>query len=96
MMTSLFFLGILQTDKDLYFLSLMAQHCEIWYLGTYFVDLYLSYCIENGKKSCRSSNDDVINLNAIIRIHIRFYFTSSMACRSETWYFGVFHVSDGE
>ena len=71
----------------------MEYHCGIWYLGTYFVG-NLSYCIENGKKSCRSSNDDVINLKAMIKIHIQFYFTSAMACLSGTWYVGVFHVAD--
>ena len=60
MMTKLFFPDMLQTDKYLYFLSLMVFHCEIWYLGTYFV-VSLSNCIENGKKSYTSSNDDIIN-----------------------------------
>ena len=61
----------------------MADHCEIWYLGTYFVGS-LSYSIENGKKSYSSSNVDVINVKALIKVHTQFYFTGTMACRSET------------
>ena len=28
------------------------------------------------------------------KIYIQFYFTSTMACCSETWYFGIVHVID--
>ena len=65
MMTSLFLLDMLQTDKDLYFLNLLAYHSGIWYLGTYFV-AYWSHCIKRGKTRYGSSNDDVINLKGII------------------------------
>ena len=83
MMTSLFFPYILQIDKCLYFLSLTADHCEIWYLRTNFVGS-LSYCIENGKKRYSSSNVDVVNLKAMIKVHTQFCFTGTMACLYET------------
>ena len=34
------------------------------------------------------------SLIAMIKVHIHFYFTGTMACHSETCYFGVFHVTD--
>ena len=46
------------------------------------------------KKRAKSVTGDVINLKVMIKIHIQFYFTSTMGCRSETWHFGVFHVPD--
>ena len=50
MKTSLFFLDMLQTDKDLYFPSPLAFYCGICCLGTYFVE-NLSYCMENEKRA---------------------------------------------
>ena len=50
MMTSLFLPDMLQTDKDLYFLRLMAYHSGIWHLGTYFV-AYWSYYIKKGENA---------------------------------------------
>ena len=50
MMTSIFLSNMLQTDKDLYFLSLMAYHSGIWYLKTYFV-AYWSHRIKKGKNA---------------------------------------------
>ena len=64
MMTSIFLPDMLQTKKGLYFLSPVAYHSEIWYLGTYFV-AYWSHCIKKGKTHHGSSNDDVINLKAM-------------------------------
>ena len=85
-MTSLFFPDIFQTNKDLHFLSLMAHHCGIWYLGTVILSCYLLSCY-------RSSNDNAINLKAMIKIHIQFYFTSTMAVALK-FGIGVFHVAD--
>ena len=82
-MTSLFFPDLLQTDKDLYFPSLMACLYEVWYLGTYFVG-NLSYYIENGKKTCKLSNDDIISLKTMTKITIQFYFIGTVDYRSET------------
>ena len=48
LMASLFLPGLIQTGKDLYFLSLTAYHCGICNLGTYFV-AYWSHCIKKGK-----------------------------------------------
>ena len=76
---------MLVTAEYLYFLSLIAYQCEIWYLETYCVG-NCSHCIEMNKKSYRSSNDDVINLKAMIKMQIRFYFTSTLAWPSETWH----------
>ena len=49
MMTSLFLPDMLHTDKHLHFLSLVAYHSGIWYLGPYFVAYWL-HCIKKGKK----------------------------------------------
>ena len=43
-----------------------------------------------GKKSYRPSNNDVINWQTSLKIHMQFYSTSSMAFRSKTWYSGSF------
>ena len=75
MMTSLFFPDMLQMDKDLYFLRLTAYGNGIWHLGTYFV-AYWSYCIKKRKKRAMDpSNDDVIDLKAIIE---RYTFSSNL------------------
>ena len=49
MMMSLFLLVMLQTNKNLHFLSLVAYHSEICYLGTYFV-VYWSHCIKKEER----------------------------------------------
>ena len=72
MMTSLFLPDMLQTDKHLHFLSLVAYHSGIWYFGTYFV-AYWSHCMKKGKISHGSSNNDIINLKAMIK---RYTFSS--------------------
>ena len=40
-------------------------------------------------------NDDVNDLQTI-KIYIPHYITSTVVCRSETWYFGVFLVADAK
>ena len=74
MMTSLFLPDMLQIDKDLYFLRLTAYRSGIWHLGTYFVAYWSSY-IKKGKTRHESSNDDVINLKAMIE---RYTFSSNL------------------
>ena len=76
MMTSLFLPDMLQTDKDLYFLSLVVYHSEIWYLGTYFV-AYWSHCIK-GEKRYQHAN---ITENTHSALSYKCY---GMACRSTT------------
>ena len=68
---------------QLYCPSMRAYHCGIWCLATIFVD-DLPHYMEKRKRSCRLSDDDVINMQTSLKIHIRLYPTSSMACRSET------------
>ena len=63
MMRSLFFPGMLQRNKDLYFLIFIAL--ENLLLADIFL-ANLSYCIENGKGAIDGSNDDVIDLKAMI------------------------------
>ena len=48
-------------EKELYCQSLMVYHCRILYLRGLLVD-NLSNDMEDGKTSCRLSDDDVINL----------------------------------
>ena len=60
MMTSLFLPDMLQTDKDLYFLSLTGYHSGICHLGTYFV-VYWSHCIKKGKTRHGSSKGCSVN-----------------------------------
>ena len=48
LMTLLFLPDMLQTDKNLYFLSLKAYNSGIWHKGTYFV-AYWSHCIKKRK-----------------------------------------------
>ena len=70
-------------DIKLYCLSLRAYHCRIRCLVTIFV-YDLPHYIKNRKKSYRLSDDDVINMQTSLKIHIQFYPTSAMACRSTT------------
>ena len=72
MMTSSFIPDMLQTDKDLCFLSPKAHQSGIWHLGTYFV--VIGHIASKREKTCHgSSNDDVINLKAMIE---RYTFSS--------------------
>ena len=76
MMTSLFLKYMFQTDKDQHFLSLVAYHSGIWYLGTYFGHFLLfigHIASRKGKTIHRSSNNDVINLKSMIK---RYTFSS--------------------
>ena len=73
-MTSLFLPDMLQTYKNLYFLSRTAYHSGIWHLGIYFI-AYWSHGIRKGKTCHGSSDDDVINLKAMIE---RYTFSSNL------------------
>ena len=76
MMTSLFLSDMLQTDKDLHFLSLLAYHSGIWYLRTYFghISLLIGHIASKREKTSHgSNNNDVINLKAMIK---RYTFSS--------------------
>ena len=81
---------MLQRGIQLYCQSIRAYHCGIWYLVTVFVD-DLPHYIKRGKTSYRLSDDDVINMQPSLKIHIQLYPTSAMAFRS---YFGLFHTDD--
>ena len=72
MMTSLFLPDMLETDKDLYFLRLTTYHSGIWHWG--HILLLIGHIASKKEKTRHeSSNDDVINLKAMIRkIHIQF------------------------
>ena len=65
-MTSLFLPDMLHTDKDLHFLRFVAYHSKIWYLGTCFI-AYWSHCIKKGKTCHGLSNNDVIDLKAMMK-----------------------------
>ena len=74
MMTSLFLPDMLQTNKDLYFLRLTAYHSGIWHLWTYFG--HIGHIASKREKTRHgSSNDDVINLEAMIE---RYTFSSNL------------------
>ena len=65
-MTSLFLLDV---HKEIHFLSLAAYQSGIWYLGIYFV-AYCHIASEREKTRRGLSNDDVINLKAMIKRYI--------------------------
>ena len=72
MMTTLFLPDILQTDKDLYFLRPTAYHSGTWHPG--HILLLIGHIASKREKTRHgSSNDDVINLKAMIE---RYTFSS--------------------
>ena len=65
---------MLQTDKNLYFLSLTDYHSEFGMWG--HILLLIGHFASQREKMCHgSSNDDVINLKAMIE---RYTFSSNL------------------
>ena len=72
MMMSLFLPDTLQTYKNLYFLNLTAYYSGIW--G--HILLFIGHIASEREKTCYgSSNNDVINLKAMIE---RYTFSSNL------------------
>ena len=75
---------ILSKDIQLYCPRLRAYHCGIWYFVTSFVDDCHIASKINKETSYRLIDDDVVNMQTVLKIHIQLYFTSAMACHSKT------------
>ena len=61
---------MLHRDIQLYCPSLRAYHCGIWYLVTIFVRDLPHYMKNKKITNYRLSDDDVINLQTLLKIHI--------------------------
>ena len=64
---------MLHRDIQLYFPSLRAYHCGIWYLVANFVD-DLPHHIKSGKKSYGLSDHDVVNLQTSLKYTISSFY----------------------
>ena len=83
--------GMLHRDIQLYCPRLRAYHCGTWDLVTIFVDDLPHYI---KKTSYRLIDDDVINMQTSLQIHIQLYPTIPWFVAPKHWYFGLFHTDD--